>query len=188
MKLRCFGQVAVVGGLFLFVGAMPAFGEPLTEKEADLLSQVLPAGNYDNVPLKTTMTLKDGEGKEVIVYRALKGGKVTGVAYEAIGAGFTSDIRLIMGVDPAGKVVGVRVLSHNEKRGDKIETGKSDWILGFAGKSFGNPPAEQWKVKKDDGQIDQIAGATSTSRKVVAAVRQGLEFFAANKAQLTSVK
>jgi len=39
-------------------------------------------------------------------------------------------------------------------------------------------------VKKDGGQFDQFAGATITPRGVVRAIREGLEFFAANKAQM----
>lgn len=185
---RSFLRYAAILGSLLIAGINPAYSDPLTEQDMDAFNQVLPAGNYDNVPLKVTMTLKDSAGKDIVVYQALKGGKVTGVAYEIISEGYSGDIRLIMGVDPTGKVLGVRVLSHNERRGDKIETKKSDWILGFTGKSLGSPPADQWKIKKEDGQIDQIAGATTTSRNVITAVRQGLEFFAANKAQLTAVK
>ena len=39
-------------------------------------------------------------------------------------------------------------------------------------------------MKKDDGVFDQFAGATITPRGVVKAVKGGMEFFAANKAQL----
>jgi electron transport complex protein RnfG len=95
----------------------------------------------------------------------------------------------MLGVDAEGKVLGVRVLAHKETPGlgDKIEVKKGDWILRFAGLSLGNPLPEKWKVKKDGGQFDQFAGATITPRGVVKAVREGLDFFAANQAKLTEV-
>ena len=46
------------------------------------LGQVIPAAIHDNNPVVDTITMKDAEGKEMTVYRALKGGAVTGVAYE----------------------------------------------------------------------------------------------------------
>ena len=112
---------------------------------------------------------------------------MTGVAYEIFGSGYAGEIRLMMGVDASGKVLGVRVLAHKETPGlgDKIEVKKGDWIERFSGLSLGNPPVERWKVKKDGGQFDQFAGATITPRGVVAAIRRGLEFFSANRDRLT---
>ena len=40
-------------------------------------------------------------------------------------------------------------------------------------------------MKKDGGQFDQFAGATITPRGVVGAIRDGLEFFAANTGRRT---
>ncbi|MGE5489994.1 MAG: electron transport complex subunit RsxG [Actinomycetota bacterium] len=160
------------------------------EDRLNSLSQVLPAERYDNNPLEDVLTLQDGEGKDVKVYRASKEGRVTGVAYEIKGSGYAGEIRLMMGVDADGRILGVRALAHKETPGlgDKIEVKKGDWILRFTGLSLGEPPEAQWKVKKDGGQFDQFAGATITPRGVVAAIHRGLEFFQANKTQLTEVK
>lgn len=160
------------------------------EDRLNSLSQVLPAELYDSSPLDHVLAINNSEGKEIKVYRAEKAGLVTGVAYEIRGTGYAGEIRLMMAVDAEGRILGVRVLAHKETPGlgDKIETKKSDWILRFTGLSLGQPPEAQWKVRKDGGQFDQFAGATITPRGVVAAVRRGLEFFQANKAQLTEVK
>ncbi|HZX33005.1 MAG TPA: electron transporter RnfG, partial [Rhodocyclaceae bacterium] len=40
------------------------------EDRLNSLSQVLPAERYDNNPLEDIVTLQDGEGKDVKVYRA----------------------------------------------------------------------------------------------------------------------
>lgn len=156
------------------------------EDRLNSLEQVLPGELHDNNPLHDTLQLKDAAGKDVTVYRATRGGKVTGVAYEIQGSGYAGPIRLMMGVGADGLIIGVRVLAHKETPGlgDRIETKKGPWILQFAGLSETNPPTERWKVKKDGGQFDQFAGATITPRGVVKAVHEGLGFFAANKARL----
>lgn len=199
MKLGASRHSIVLGVFCLGFGILLAATHGITsddiasrasEDRLNSLSQVLPAELYDSNPLDHVLTLKDGEGKDVRIYRAEKAGQVTGVAYEIRGTGYAGEIRLMMAVDAAGRILGVRVLAHKETPGlgDKIETKKGDWILRFSGLSLGQPPEAQWKVKKDGGQFDQFAGATITPRGVVAAIRRGLEFFRANQAQLLEVK
>lgn len=157
------------------------------EDKQNSLSQILPDGIHDNNPVNDTLVVKNPEGKDITVYRARKEGRVTGVAYEIYGTGYAGEIKLMIGLDAEGKILGVRVLAHKETPGlgDKIEVKKTDWILKFNGLSLGNPPIERWKVKKDGGDFDQFAGATITPRGVVGAIRRGQEFFAANKQTLT---
>ena len=92
----------------------------------------------------------------------------------------------MMGMDKDGAVLGVRVVAHAETPGlgDKIERGKSDWILSFDGRSLSNTSSERWRVKKDGGDFDQFAGATITPRAVVHGVESGLKFFQRHKAEL----
>lgn len=157
------------------------------EDKQNSLSQVLPDALHDNNPVTDTLAMTNAEGKEVTVFRARKGGQVTGVAYEIFGTGYAGEIRLMMGIAADGKLLGVRVLAHKETPGlgDKIEVKKGPWIERFTGLSLGNPPIERWKVKKDGGDFDQFAGATITPRGVMAAIRGGLEFFAEHQSQLT---
>jgi electron transport complex protein RnfG len=91
-----------------------------------------------------------------------------------------------MGIDGQGRILGVRITSHQETPGlgDKIEHRKSDWIFSFIGRSLTDPAPQAWRVKKDGGAFDQLTGATITPRAVVHAVKQGLEVFAAHRAQL----
>jgi electron transport complex protein RnfG len=157
------------------------------EDKQNSLGQVLPDELHDNNPVTDTLELTNAEGRPVTIYQAKKSGKVTGVAFEIFGTGYAGEIKLMMGIDADGKVLGVRVLAHKETPGlgDKIEVKKGPWIERFTGLSIGNPPIERWKVKKDGGDFDQFAGATITPRGVMAAIRGGLEFFAEHKSQLT---
>lgn len=154
------------------------------------LTQVIPASIHDNSPVADAITLASPTGKDLTVYRAIKGGKVTGVAFESSGNGYAGEIRVIMGVDADGRIMGVRVVKHAETPGlgDKIEVAKNDWITRFNGLFLGDPPEEQWKVKKDGGRFDQFSGATITPRAVVNAIRDGLKYFAAHKSQMLEVR
>ena len=186
----------VILGIFcLGFGVVLAVTNSLTEKDIaaramedrqNSLSQVIPDIIHDNNVVTNTLTMKNERDKEITVYRATKEGKITGVAYEIFGTGYAGEIKLMLGVDASGKVLGVRVLAHKETPGlgDKIDVKKTKWILDFDGLSLGSPPLEKWKVKKDGGHFDQFAGATITPRGVVKAVKEGLQFFDAHKAEM----
>ncbi|MDQ7990881.1 MAG: electron transport complex subunit RsxG [Candidatus Dactylopiibacterium sp.] len=147
------------------------------------LEQVLPADMHDNDILSDTLDLADGEGKPRTVFVARRGGAVSGAAFQVQSPGYAGPIRLMMGVQPDGRIIGVRVLAHKETPGlgDRIEVKKGDWILRFSGLSLDKPAERGWRVKKDGGDFDQFAGATITPRAVVRAVHEGLRFFAANR-------
>jgi electron transport complex protein RnfG len=165
--------------------------ERALEDKMASLGQVIPKTIHDNNPVIDAVTLKSPEGKEVIVYRAMMAGQITGLAYEQnASGGYGGPVKLMLGIAPDGKLLGVRVISHKETPGlgDKIDAAKSDWITRFTGLSLGNPPVEKWKVKKDGGQFDQFSGATITPRAVVGGIRLGLEFFTANKARMMEKK
>jgi electron transport complex protein RnfG len=96
--------------------------------------------------------------------------------------GYSGEIDLIVGVNADGSIAGVRALRHKETPGlgDKVDLNKSDWILGFNGRSLGNPELSGWAVKKDKGIYDQFTGATITPRAVVAATLRAIQYARAN--------
>lgn len=166
--------------------AAGATGEAIAAAEAkdlrDSLSEVLPPGFADNDLLGDRLEV-DRDGAPVTIYRARRGREVKGAVFKVAGRGYAGDIQVLMAVDAAGKVLGVRVLKHAETPGlgDRIEVRKDSWINGFAGKSLGQPEPARWAVKKDGGVFDQFAGATITPRAVVKAVKGGLEFYGAHQ-------
>ncbi len=149
-----------------------------------MLAQVLPAGFADNELLADTRRIGADGGQ--LVYRARRDGRVVGAVFQVSSRGYAGDITVLIGCDAGGGLLGVRVVKHVETPGlgDKIEIGKSKWILGFDGKSLASLPAAQWAVKKDGGVFDQFAGATITPRAVVKAVKGGLDFFAAHRDEI----
>lgn len=182
------GVVALVASAALVTGnhlTHEAIAQAQARDLALSLAQVLPAGSYDNDLLADTVKVGAG-ATAVTVHLARKDGALTGAVFRSAERGYSGEIHLLMGVDPAGKLLGVRVVRHTETPGlgDKIEIAKAKWILAFDGKSLGDPPPEQWAVKKDGGVFDQFAGATITPRATVKAVKQGLEFFAAHREEI----
>ncbi|MDR0633932.1 MAG: RnfABCDGE type electron transport complex subunit G [Azoarcus sp.] len=149
----------------------------------DSLVQVLPAGFADNDPAADSATVDIGGVAPLTVYRARRDGAVRGAMFGVSGKGYGGEIKILMGVDRAGAVLGVRILGHTETPGlgDKIEVAKSDWVERFAGKALAT---STWAVRKDGGDFDQFTGATITPRAVVRAIREGLETFARHKAEI----
>jgi electron transport complex protein RnfG len=121
------------------------------------------------------------------IYIARQGGKAVAVIIPVVAPdGYSGDIELIVGVNREGTIAGVRALSHRETPGlgDKVDINKSDWVLGFEGRSLTNPDLNGWAVKKDKGVFDQFTGATITPRAVVAATLRALQFAEANRKTL----
>lgn len=168
----------------------PAIARAAQDDLKQSLGQVLPEGIADNDLLADTLVLPQSAGRTVTVYRGRRAGAFSAAVFEYSARGYAGDIVVLMGVDAAGVVTGVRVLRHQETPGlgDKIEAAKSDWIRAFDGTSLTRPGASGWAVKKDGGQFDQFAGATITPRAVVKAVHEGLEFFAAHRAEISGAQ
>ncbi len=100
--------------------------------------------------------------------------------------GYAGPIRVLIGVDMAGVITGVRILQHRETPGlgDRIEASRSDWVFQFDGRSMGNPLLAGWALQIDGGEFDQLTGASVTPRAVIKAIRDTLLYFDANREQL----
>lgn len=166
----------------------------LQEDLQSSLEQVIPAEWRDNDLLKDSVMVNSSTAglgaDQTEVYLAKKQGVITGACFKFIAPdGYAGPISLVMGVDKNGEILGVRVITHVETPGlgDKIEISKSKWVLSFNGKSLDNLTLEQWAVKKDGGEFDQFAGATITPRKVVQAIKRGLDFYRSHQAELLGV-
>lgn len=155
------------------------------------LNNILPASSYDNDLLSDTIGIAAdhllGTNEISTAYRARLQDKNVAVVFPAIAPnGYNGSIYLLVGVFSDGSLAGVRVVKHRETPGlgDAIEDKRSNWILGFKGKSLSTHTSKQWKVKRDGGEFDQFTGATITPRAVVNAVHSALLYFEANKTKL----
>lgn len=160
--------------------------------EEKALLQIIPRERHNNSMLDETIPVgPDSSGlglkEEKRIYIARQDGEIVAAIIPATAPdGYTGEIDLIIGINTDGSIAGVRALAHKETPGlgDKVDFRKSDWVLGFNGRSLGNPELPGWAVKKDKGVFDQFTGATITPRAVVAATLRALQFAQANRALL----
>ncbi|WP_112081836.1 electron transport complex subunit RsxG [Haemophilus influenzae] len=160
----------------------------IAAQQRELLLQVIPQDYFNNNLLESAVIPQD---KNLLgiqkIYFAKKDGNVSAYAYETTAPdGYSGDIRLLVGLDPKGEVLGVRVIEHHETPGlgDKIERRISNWILGFTNQSINEHNLSEWAVKKDGGKFDQFSGATITPRAVVNQTKRSALIMLNNQALL----
>lgn len=156
------------------------------------VTQVLEGVDYDNDPVMDHHKVGDDRlgGQNLSAWLARRDGEVVGVALSAVAPdGYSGDIRMLVGIDTSGTLLGVRVTGHRETPGlgDDIEVERSDWIHAFRGRSLTEPPIELWRVRRDGGIFDQFTGATVTPRAVVRAVRNALLYFEEHAEELLAL-
>jgi electron transport complex protein RnfG len=142
------------------------------------IKTVLPP--YDNEPDRDTVKLSmgiDKKGEEIqgVFYRGRKGSYLIGVAFRVISSeGYGGNIEVMVGLVPDGKIHGIEVLSHLETPGLGAKIREAKFKDRFKNRTLSNTT---WAVKKDAGDIDGITGATISSRAVIDAIKEGLEFY-----------
>ena len=160
----------------------------MAAQQRELLLQVIPQDYFNNNLLERAVVPQD---KNLVgiqkIYFAKKDGNVSAYAYETTAPdGYSGDIRLLVGLDPKGEILGVRVIEHHETPGlgDKIELRISNWILNFTHQSINEHNLNEWAVKKDGGKFDQFSGATITPRAVVNQTKRSALIMLNNQALL----
>src|SRR5690606_2019060 len=112
------------------------------------LFEIVPESRHDNDLLGDTIPLPEEAWRALglrqggNMHIARKNGEIIALILPAVAPdGYSGDISMIVGVNRDGSLAGVRVLAHRETPGlgDKVELKKSNWILGFEGKSLQNP-------------------------------------------------
>lgn len=151
------------------------------------LNEVIPHELHDNELYAACTLVSDpalGTTTAQPAYIATINNEPKALAIETIAPdGYSGAIKLIIGVDVEGTILGTRVLAHQETPGlgDKIDLRITDWILGFSGKQVTKDNMSEWAVRKDGGQFDSFTGATITPRAVVKAVKNTVEFVNNNR-------
>ena len=176
----------------------------IAEAQAKALYEITPKDTVDNDLLNDAYDLYAESAKTLhnirllgpldkraMVYFAKLNGQTHTLIYPTVAPdGYTTAIKLLVGVRTDGTLSGVRIVDHKETPGlgDKIDIKKSDWVIDFEGKSLTLPAIEKWKVQKDGGDFDQFTGATITPRAVVNAVKNTLIFHQENSDAILKLK
>ncbi|PYY66908.1 electron transporter RnfG [Pseudomonas jessenii] len=154
----------------------------------NLLDLIAPE-SYDNQPLEHPIKFEATALTNSTVlggYLATQADQPVAVLLRSQTIGYAGAIDLLVAVDANGRLLGVKTLKQSETQGlgARIADWPNSWLQIFSGKSRTEPGESGWALKKDQGQFDQIAGATITSRAVINAVHDALRYFDEHRQQL----
>ena len=139
----------------------PKIAQIQAEKTQKAIELVLPGGGEE-------IDLTDDTGLVSTVYAS-----ETGYAVEVTPVGFDNTITMMVGIDKAGQVLGISVISHTETAGlGAVAAAANSAGEAFRGQFVGM--SGTLAVTKDGGAVDAITGATITSRAICTGINVAL--------------
>lgn len=187
--LALLAAVGATGTFFVHQTTAPRIEREQRAIQARNLLDLLPVDSYDNQPLDQPLAIDNiqlSHSTLLAGYRATRNGQPSAVLLRSQVSAYGGPIELLIGVAANGKLLGSKALRHSETPGlgARIAERPNAWLQGFIGKSLGDPGDAGWALKKDNGQFDQMAGATITSRAVVEGIHDSLRYFDEHREQL----
>ena len=180
-------MVVVLVGVALVTGSILAYVNHVTEEPIKLQAEKTLAdgikavmGGVELTVAKDDTVRQNVAGKETtfVIHEAVGADKVPlGAAVESTAGGFGGDLKVLVGFDTDGKILGYTVLQHAETPGLGAKADKwfqKDGKGCIIGKS---PATDKLTVKKDGGAIDAITASTITSRAFLLAVTQAYQAY-----------
>lgn len=156
--------LAIAAACALCLGLVNSITDPVIrqiqeEKVKAAMAEVLPAGNYMELPY-----LSEGD-----IVKTIHQADDVGFVVQVEPSGFGGGITMMVGVDNEGKCTGVSIVKMSETAGLGAKASKQEFRDQFVGQTA------NVKVTKDGGQIDALTGATITSRAVASGVAAAIE-------------
>ena len=182
MVLVLTGVAVIMGGILAFVNHLTE--GPIADQKAKALADgIKTVMCVDELQVAGTDTVKqtDTKGKELVyvIYQVKDAqNNDLGAAVESTTGGFGGDLKVLVGFDPEGNILGYTLLEHSETPGLGAKADK--WFQkGEKGDIIGKSPAEPLTVSKDGGQVDAITASTITSRAFLLAVNNAYNAYKA---------
>ena len=178
----------IMGGVLAYVNHLTE--GPISEQKEKALANGIKTVMVcsDLTVAKTDEVKQDVDGKELtfIVYQVKDAqGKDLGAAVQSTTMGFGGDLKVLVGFDPEGKILGYTLLEHAETPG--LGAKADQWFQkGQKGDIIGKNPKEPLTVSKDNGQVDAITASTITSRAFLKAVNQAYSAYKVTPAEAES--
>ena len=167
--------ISIAAGAIL-AGVNMLTAAPIAEAKVAALNKAIKAVTppFDNDPTKDVWKRPTSDGDSLLVYPAMEGDKLVGVAVASnTMKGFSGEIKVIVGFDVEGKIINYSVLQHAETPG--LGAKMQEWFSMDKNKQsiIGRSLAEgDLKVSKDGGDVDAITAATISSRAFLNAVNR----------------
>jgi len=170
----------ITGGLLAYVnhvteGPINAQAEKAL---ADGIKAVMGGGELEVTANDTVKSQIDGKDYTFIVHKAASKGQDLGAAVESTVGGFAGDLKVLVGFNPIGDVLGYTILVYSETPGLGAKADKwfqKDGKGNIIGKNLAKGVLT---VSKDGGEINAITASTITSRAFLKAVSQAYEAYA----------
>ena len=163
----------IMGGILAYVNHLTE-GPIAEQKEKALADGIKAVMACNDLKVAKTDEVKqnDTKGKEMTftIYQIQDAqGNDLGAAVESTTMGFGGDLKVLVGFDPEGKILGYTLLEHAETPGLGAKADK--WFQkDQKGDIIGKDPKEPLTVSKDGGQVDAITASTITSRAFLLAI------------------
>ena len=189
LKSSITNMVLVLTGVAVITGCILAYVNHITERPIELQKQktleagikAVMGGGDLTVTQTDTVRQNDAKGKEMtyVIYQTKDGQKRDlGAAVESTTGGFGGDLKVLVGFDPDGNILGYTLLEHAETPG--LGAKADAWFQkGQKGDIIGKNPSEPLVVSKDAGQVDAITASTITSRAFLLAVNNAYKAYKA---------
>lgn len=180
MVLVLTGVAVIMGGILAYVNYLTE-GPINEQKEKALADGIKKVLVCDDLVVTKTDTVKqnDEKGKELtyVIYQTADAkGNELGVAVESTTGGFGGDLKVLVGFNPEGIILGYTLLEHAETPGLGSKADK--WFQkGGKGDIIGKNPKEPLTVSKDGGQVDAITASTITSRAFLLAINNAYKAY-----------
>lgn len=175
-------MVLVLVGVALITGGILAYVNHITEAPIKLQAEKTLADGIKAVMGGVQLSVAENDtikqtikGKEAVfvIHKTVDSNKQDlGVAVESTTGGFGGDLKVLVGFDKDGNILGYTILQHAETPGLGAKADKwfqKDGKGSIIGK---NPNKDNLTVKKEGGDIDAITASTITSRAFLLAVTQ----------------
>ncbi len=159
----------IAGGLLAYVNGVTE--GPIQEIKAKALADGIKAVlQADEATVQQVDTI---DGGVAIVYKTDKGTAVQAVNNNAFGG----SIKVLVGFDAEGNILGYNVLEHAETPGLGAKAG--EWFQkGAKGDIIGKHPGKNnLTVSKDGGEVDAITASTITTRAFLGAVNSAYQAY-----------
>ncbi|MBC8183489.1 RnfABCDGE type electron transport complex subunit G [candidate division KSB1 bacterium] len=178
-------DILKLGGILLLVTAIAgaalsmvnAITKPRIEEQKRLVTQralttALPKANPEAIVPVT----ENESVSHYIGYQTTEKQNIAGYAFVAKGAGYSSIIETMVGVDTTGTVMGIKIMQQVETPGlgTKIEEVRYGESSSWFQDQFLNRIADGLIVDKDGGDIISVTGATISCRAVANSIKKGM--------------
>jgi electron transport complex protein RnfG len=111
------------------------------------------------------------------IYTATSAGTVVGYTFSTTASGFGGGVGVLTGIDAAGTVTDIRIVSHSETPGLGAKSTDPAFTDRYKGKATDASLVVTKTPSTQPTEIDAITGATITSRAVTTAVNYAIDAY-----------